>query len=222
MVKFLKNNKLNLMASIYFILGLIVSFYSILQRLNFPISGYGRFIDILDIVLYGLIVVFLIKKKRLPIIIVVGILAIQNIVDLISILIQLTNNEYSSFNTNEIVFYNIILTIINVMLNISIVWILVLTLKKSPLINRTWFIPSAVFSLRLIVLIIKYFVDTNNLDGIIVTTLLSSIFIISLAAFGLWNKKYVKNKNEIDKYTALLKNGAITQEEFDVLEAKLK
>ena len=108
------------------------------------------------------------------------------------------------------------------MLNISIVWILVLTLKKSPLINRTWFIPSAVFSLRLIVLIIKYFVDTNNLDGIIVTTLLSSIFIISLAAFGLWNKKYVKNKNEIDKYTALLKNGAITQEEFDVLEAKLK
>ena len=149
-------------------------------------------------------------------------MAIQNIVDLISILIQLTNNEYSSFNTNEIVFYNIILTIINVMLNISIVWILVLTLKKSPLINRTWFIPSAVFSLRLIVLIIKYFVDTNNLDGIIVTTLLSSIFIISLAAFGLWNKKYVKNKNEIDKYTALLKNGAITQEEFDVLEAKLK
>ena len=63
MVKFLKNNKLNLMASIYFILGLIVSFYSILQRLNFPISGYGRFIAILDIVLYGLIVVFLIKKN---------------------------------------------------------------------------------------------------------------------------------------------------------------
>ena len=221
MVKFLKKYKLNLMASIYFIFGLIVSFYGTLERLNFPISGYGRFIDILDIVLYGLIVVFLIIQKRLPIIILVGILAIQNIVDLISILIQLTNHEYSSFNSDVIVFYTIILAIINVMLNVSIVWILVLTLKKSTLITRTWFIPSIVFSLRPIVLMIKYIGDTN-LNGIIVTTLLFSVFIVSLAAFGLWNKKYVKNKNEIDKYTALLKNGAITQEEFDVLEAKLK
>ena len=221
MVKFLKKYKLNLMASIYFIFGLIVSFYGTLERLNFPISGYGRFIDILDIVLYGLIVVFLIIQKRLPIIILVGILAIQNIVDLISILIQLTNNEYSSFNSDVIVFYTIILAIINVMLNVSIVWILVLTLKKSTLITRTWFIPSIVFSLRPIVLMIKYIGDTN-LNGIIVTTLIFSVFIVSLAAFGLWNKKYVKNKNEIDKYTALLKNGAITQEEFDVLEAKLK
>ena len=221
MVKFLKKYKLNLMASIYFIFGLIVSFYGTLERLNFPISGYGRFIDILDIVLYGLIVVFVIIQKRLPIIILVGILAIQNIVDLISILIQLTNNEYSSFNSDVIVFYTIILAIINVMLNVSIVWILVLTLKKSTLITRTWFIPSIVFSLRPIVLMIKYIGDTN-LNGIIVTTLIFSVFIVSLAAFGLWNKKYVKNKNEIDKYTALLKNGAITQEEFDVLEAKLK
>ena len=208
------------MASIYFIFGLIVSFYGTLERLNFPISGYGRFIDILDIVLYGLIVVFLIIQKRLPIIILVGILAIQNIVDLISILIQLTNHEYSSFNSDVIVFYTIILAIINVMLNVSIVWILVLTLKKSTLITRTWFIPSIVFSLRPIVLMIKYIGDTN-LNGIIVTTLLFSVFIVSLAAFGLWNKKYVKNKNEIDKYTALLKNGAITQEEFDQKKADL-
>ena len=103
--------------------------------------------------------------------------------------------------------------------------VVVLAIKKSRLINRIWFIPAVVYSLNLIISIIRPLIFDRSISSIIGTigigVLVAAITVISLIAMGLWNKKYVQDKLTGDKYLELLNNDAITQEEYDLLLTKL-
>lgn len=229
MKRFLLNNKLNLIASVFFLLNFISSLYSLIQ--NFELwqttsSTRSIVFSVLEIAIFGAIIVFLILKKRIPIVVLIGIRIILLIVyffNLFKLVVSSLNNE--SYWFAKVYIYEIIGNTLILLTFLSIEWTVVLAIKKSRLINRIWFIPAVVYSLNLIISIIRPLIFDRSISSIIGTigigVLVAAITVISLIAMGLWNKKYVQDKLTGDKYLELLNNDAITQEEYDLLLTKL-